>query len=58
MISLSSYKELLGQAGQHLTDDELEVSKQVLYQFAEIAFLLWAQEKTSNQGQDEFTNKT
>lgn len=44
MISLASYKELLGNDGLHLTDAEVKVLYDSQYQMAELAFQIWAKE--------------
>ena len=45
MISLSKFKELLGEEGKDLTDEEIEAIRQAQYQFAELAFeAVWIKE--------------
>jgi len=45
MISLSKFKELLGDEAQGLTDVEIESIRDAQYQFARLAFEKWAKEK-------------
>lgn len=45
MISLSKFKELLGNEAQGLTDEEIERIRDAQFQFARLAFEKWAMEK-------------
>lgn len=44
MISLSKFKELLGEETINLTDEEIDKIRQAQYQFAELAFEFWQKE--------------
>ena len=48
MIALPAYKKLLGEEAQNLTDKEIEQIRDVQYQFAELAFYMWAKQKKLN----------
>lgn len=48
MIPLPKYKSLLGEEGQSMTEEELLASEEAVYQFAEIAFALWAKQKNTS----------
>ena len=45
MISLSKFKELMGDEAQGLTDEEIEAIRNAQYQFAKLAFDKWARER-------------
>lgn len=45
MISLSKFRELLGDDAQDLTDEEIERIRDAQYQFAKLVFDKWAKEK-------------
>lgn len=42
MINLSKYKEILGKEAKDLSDEEIDKILQAQYQFAELAFEIWA----------------
>ncbi len=48
MITLSKYKELLGDEAQWLTDEEIEHIRDIQYRFAELAFEFWMSKKAKN----------
>lgn len=48
MISLDDFKTSLGDYSQMFTDEELEKLRQDMYQLADIAFDVWAQEQKIN----------
>ncbi len=44
MMPLPKFKELLGEEGLSMSDEEVEKAQQALYQLAEIAFDFWQTE--------------
>lgn len=52
MLSLSEFKKLAGKEAQGFTDKELEQIRDAQYQFAELAFDMWAKEKGLEQNID------
>jgi len=45
MISLPTFKKILGEEAQGLTDQQIEQIRDTQYQFARLAFYKWAKEK-------------
>lgn len=45
MIPLSKFKELIGQNGQTLTDEQLEIIRRDMYVLTDMAFDFWEQDR-------------
>lgn len=52
MISISKFRQLAGKEAQGLSDEEIEQIRDAQYQFAELAFDMWAKEKGLKQSID------
>ena len=49
MISLSKFKEILGEDARDLTDQEIEEIRDAQYKLAELAFEFWQKNKNFNK---------
>lgn len=48
MISISKYRKLTGKEAENLIDKQIEEIRDAQYQFAELAFEMWAEKKKLN----------
>ncbi len=49
MITLSQFKQLLGDEARTLSDDEVESIRDAQYQFSRLAFQKWTKERFSQK---------